>query len=109
MLLSGVPVNVDVQTFTYKQPIITNVMRYQMQNIIDYTGELIHTSNPNKPNAKTDVRDYMAAVDSSAYLVYGMTMNLCNIILWFKNYVMAHPDPMENNKNWKVGVVGQQL
>lgn len=109
MLLSGVPVNVDVQTFTYKQPIITNVMRYQMQNIIEYTGELIHTSNPNKPNAKTDVRDYMAAVDSSAYLVYGMTMNLCNIILWFKNYVMAHPDPMENNKNWKVGVVGQQL
>jgi hypothetical protein len=76
-------------------------MKYQIQNIIDYTGELIHTSNPNKPN-KTDVKEYQNVLNNSAYLVYGMPMSLCNVILWFKNYVMAHPDPMENINSWTV-------
>ncbi|MBO2524688.1 MAG: hypothetical protein CW341_03150 [Bacteroidetes bacterium] len=101
LLLSGVTVNVETKSFTYNQRILTDVMKLQIQNIIDYTGGLIHTSNPNK-SSKTDVKAYQKTVNNSPYLVYGMTMNLCNIILWFKNYIMSHPDPVENQKNWKV-------
>lgn len=101
LLLSGATVNVDTKLYTYNQRVITDVMKYQIQNIIDYTGELIHTSNPNKPN-KTDVKEYQNVLNNSAYLVYGMTMSLCNVILWFKNYVMAHPDPTVNINSWTV-------
>lgn len=101
LLLSGVTVNVGNQSFAYKQPVITEVMKYQMQNIIDYPGGYIHTNNPQKAQ-KTDVKDYQDAVSHSAYLVYGMTMHLCNIILWFSNYVKSHPDPVVNVNNWTV-------
>jgi hypothetical protein len=102
LLLSGVTVNADTKLFTYNQRVITDVMKYQIQNIIEYTGEFIHTSSSKKQNNKTDVKDYQNAVKNSAYLVYVMTMSLCNVILWFKNYVMAHPNYEDNKKDWKI-------
>ena len=100
LLLSGETVNIDNQSFTYKERIITDVMKYQIKNIINYVGNLLHTNSPEK--TPPDLKVYMKEVGNSPYLVYSMTMSLCDIILWFRNYVKAHPYPEENSQNWTV-------
>lgn len=100
-MLGGDSTDNDKKTksYLYPQPIINSILKYQIIGIVTQTGEYLHTDKKSGPSSTTEL---LASVNNSPYLVYGMTMNLCNIILWFKNYIMFHPNPKENLKNWIV-------
>lgn len=88
--------------------IITDVMFYQMKNIINYAGNLIHTktNKSQRPDTyKKDLEEYIDAVGNSQYLIHGLTIILCDIIMWFKHYVNDHPDPNVNKNNWEITVI----
>lgn len=100
-MLSGLPTDNDKRTvsYSYDVPIINSILNYQIKGIVDQTGEYLHTDRIGGQVSNTS--ELMASVNNSPYLVYGMTMNLCNILLWFANYVKANPDPNENMKKWR--------
>lgn len=100
-MLGGDPTDNDKRTvsYVYKEP-INNILKYQIIGIVNQTGEYLHTDKAGGQVSHTS--ELLASVNHSPYLVYGMTMNLCNIILWFKHYILEHPDPKENMKNWIV-------
>ena len=78
---------------------ISDILKYQVIGIVNQTGEYLHTDKMGGQVSATN--ELMASVNNSPYLVYGMTMNLCNIILWFANYVKVNQNPAENMKKWK--------
>ena len=86
-------------TYIYNKPIINSILKYQIIGIVNQTGEYLHTDRTGGQVSSTS--ELMASVNNSPYLVYGMTMNLCNILLWFANFVKANPDPVENKKKWR--------
>lgn len=100
-MLGGDSTDNDKRTITYiySEPIIDNILKYQVIGIVNQTGEYLHTDKMGGQVSATN--ELMASVNNSPYLVYGMTMNLCNIILWFANYVKVNQNPAENMKKWK--------
>lgn len=100
-MLGGLSTENDKRTmsYVYDVPIINSILNYQIKGIVDQTGEYLHTGR--NGGQVSGISELMASVNNSPYLVYGMTMNLCNIILWLANYVKANPDPVENMKKWR--------
>lgn len=99
-MLGGMPTDDDNKsTFKYTEPIINDILKYQVIGIIKQTGEYLHTDRKN--GQKSDTNELLLSVNQAPYFVYGMTMNLCNIILWFANFLKHNPDPEKNKKKWE--------
>lgn len=45
-------------------------------------------------------KDYLRYAESSTYLLKSFTMQLCDLILWYRNYLHEHKDIVENEANW---------
>lgn len=44
----------------------------------------------------------MTAVENSTFLLKSFTLQFCDLILWYRNYLREHPDKEENAKNWEI-------
>lgn len=47
-------------------------------------------------------KEYMKHVDNSTFLLKSFTLQFCDIILWYRNYLQSHKDKTENSKNWEI-------
>ena len=75
--------------------IINNVLF----NIVNTTGSSVHTEGDSNATM-VNFNQYQAGTGETSYLLKSFAFQLCDIILWFNNYIKAHPDPIENGKNW---------
>lgn len=49
-----------------------------------------------------EASNYLQTVGYSTYLLKSYALNLCDLIIWYRNYLRIHPDFEENAKNWEV-------
>ena len=49
-----------------------------------------------------NIPDYIKCVNGSTYLLKSFTLQLCDLILWYRNYLREHPDKEQNAKNWEI-------
>ncbi len=47
-------------------------------------------------------KDYMTSVDSSTFLLKSYALQLCDFVLWYRNYLREHPDKERNALEWEV-------
>ena len=59
-----------------------------------------HSDNDEDNEIKRE--DYLQNVDNSTFLLKSYTMQLCDIIVWYKNYLRNHSDKETNMKAWEV-------
>lgn len=93
--------NTNGTTYSYPSQICNDLIKSYIKNIIELTGNFIHTGNT-QLDSGCDIKQYLKQVNNSSYLVKSLTFGLCDVLLWFKSYIMANPDPTVNRTKWTI-------
>lgn len=59
-------------------------------------------SDDNEDENKLNKNEYLKYVDGSTYLLKSFSLQLCDMILWYRNYLREHGDKEVNAMNWEV-------
>lgn len=84
-----------------KKPIVPKIISDFMKVIIDTVSTEMHANSEDSIYEKADIPSYLPLVDNSTYLLKSYTFQLCDIILWYRNYLKNHQDIEQNKKNWE--------
>lgn len=60
----------------------------------------VHSASDNPD--KVNIPEYLHGVDNSTFLLKSFTLQLCDLILWYRNYLREHPDEELNALEWNV-------
>lgn len=70
-----------------------------LYDIVNMVGSLVHSS-PGDSTYETDkFKRYMLETGRTTYLLKSYALQLCDVILWFNNYIKLHGDTEANKKN----------
>jgi len=69
-----------------------------VQSILFITGAASHTIDPDMKN-NINLMDYRKVINSP-YLLYCLTFQLMDVLVWFKEYVDEHSNIEENKTHW---------
>jgi hypothetical protein len=82
-----------------------------VQSIINVTGAASHTTTADTKN-NVNLQEYRKTVNSP-YLLYSLTFQLMDVLIWFKNYMDANTDVAKNKSLWldsgNKGIVSKEL
>ena len=70
-----------------------------VKNILFITGSASHTTDP-KLEKNINIQEYRKSINTP-YLLYSLTLQLMDILIWFDEYIKRHPDPEKNKKFWE--------
>jgi hypothetical protein len=85
---------------------LPNVLKDSIQRLIEISAAYEHSENKvateeqQKNSRQTSA--FLEKIDNAPYLLRGMVMELCNIILWYAAYLDEHDDEEINALNWEV-------
>jgi hypothetical protein len=86
--------------------ILPNVLKDSFQRLIEISAANEHAENKgaNEEQQKNSRQTsaFLAKIGNAPYLLRGMVMELCNIILWYAAYLDEHDDEEINALNWDV-------
>lgn len=86
--------------------ILPNVLKDSFQRLIEISAANEHAENKgaNEEQQKNSRQTsaFLEKIGNAPYLLRGMVMELCNIILWYANYLYEHDDEEINALNWEV-------
>lgn len=97
MVISGrpgdkCPYEVDVNVFP-------RILYNNLSNIINTTGSSVHSSSGDS-GFSASFSQYSKETGGTSYLLKSFAYQLCDVILWYNNYIRDHNDPKDNSKNW---------
>ena len=81
-------------------PALPIVMQKTMQSMVDILPADVHKKSCNV--RKANIPDYLASVNGTSFLLKSFAFQLCDIILWYKNYLVDHNDIEQNKKRWDI-------
>ena len=84
-----------------KTPILPKVLQSSVHEMEDAVPTTVHANTDSKINHKRIIPNYLPQVDNSSFLLKSYTFQLCDLILWYKNYLKDHKNIEENKKKWK--------
>lgn len=107
-ILSGKEVEVikDENVSITSKNILPNVLKESFQRLIEISSAYEHAVNKNADeqqlanSRQTSV--FLESIGNAPYLLRSMTMDLCNIILWYASYLKDHGDEEMNALDWNV-------
>lgn len=86
--------------------ILPNVLKDSFQRLIEISAAYEHAENKgaNEEQQKNSRQTsaFLDKINNAPYLLRGMVMELCNIILWYATYLDEHDDEEINALNWEV-------
>lgn len=106
MILSGKTISVDSKQLITSHEILPKVLKNTFQNLIEIAAAYEHAPNKNVNKQQYDnsrhTDEFLDYVGNAPYLLRGMTMELCDIILWYAHYLDEHDDEELNALEWQV-------
>jgi hypothetical protein len=75
------------------------IIANNIKNILEITGGASHTSEPEKAEL-VNLHTYWTQV-KSPFLLYSLTFMLCDILIWYKEYIAVNNDVNTNKSHWK--------
>lgn len=105
MLLSGKSVTVGEKKIT-SDKILPNVLKDSFQRLVEIAASYEHAENTDatkeqKANSR-QTQSFLASIGYAPYLLRGMVMEICTIILWYSNYLEEHDDEELNRLKWEI-------
>lgn len=80
-------------------PVILKQLAVWLKEAIYQTGGAAHTTSLEEEIAR-NLDNYLPHVDGSPYMLRSLVMGLCDFILWYDNFIKAHPDAEINAVNF---------
>ena len=83
-----------------KKHVLPNVLEKVMKEMVNIIPAYCHSDSGEK--AIINKEEYFNHVDCSTYLLKSFTFQLCDIILWYKNYLRENRNAEHNISGWEV-------
>lgn len=80
-------------------PIVPKQLADWLKSAIFQTGGAAHTTTADEEMAM-NLEKYLPHVGGSPYMLRSLVMGLCDFILWYDNFIKAHPDEEMNALNF---------
>ena len=95
--------NKDNDEVPYKasKKIFNETIGKNVWNMISTTGSFLHANNPANSENNTQIHEYLRMTGNSSYLIRSFALQLCDLILWYNNYLKQNPNKEKNMSNWK--------
>ncbi len=71
-----------------------------MRAMVNIIPPFCHSDSGIEDNVRK--KEYMTSVENSTFLLKSFTLQFCDLILWYRNYLHEHGDIEQNTKNWEV-------
>lgn len=81
--------------------VFPKIIQDNMIHMIHTAGSDVHTSSADDEDTK-HLQEYLKEVGNTSYLLKSYALQLCDVILWYKDYVKLHDDEEINALNWEV-------
>ena len=106
LILSGLPVTWGkepnkVTIVDVNRTVFPKIIQDNMIHMIHTAGSDVHTSSADDEDTK-HLQEYLKEVGNTSYLLKSYALQLCDVILWYKDYVKLHDDEEINALNWEV-------
>ena len=80
--------------------ILPEAMANMVKTMVNVIPPFCHSDGGNEEGVSK--KEYMQYVSSSTFLLRSFTLQLCDFILWYSNYLREHPDEELNALEWEV-------
>lgn len=90
----------EIVVIESKKQIFSPVIIRIIKELINVIPAFCHSDTEEEGEIKKE--KYLKSVDNSVYLLRSFTFQLCDVILWYKNYIKSHNDKDENLKAWEI-------
>ena len=108
-LLAGVDATVkknpeipEIVKYKSHSPILPKILQGILREIVNVVPKMLHAEDEDtNSNEERKGIEYLLMVDNSTYLLKSYTFQLCDLILWYRNYLKDHKDKNANMKNWE--------
>lgn len=90
----------EVVVIECKGQVLSPVLKKVIRELVGVIPAFCHSDNEEEGDVKKE--EYLNSVDDSALLLKSFALQLCDIILWYKNYLRKHPDKNENKTMWEI-------
>ena len=101
-ILAGKPAlnKKDVVAIQSNKRILPETMATIVKTMVNVIPPFCHSDSGNKEGVSK--KEYMKYVNASTYLLQSFTLQLCDLILWYRNYLREHTDDELNALEWDV-------
>ena len=90
----------DIVVIESKKQALPPVIRRIMKEMTLIIPAFCHSDTEEEGEIKKE--EYLESVDNSVFLLRSFTYQLCDVILWYKNYLKDHNDKSDNQKAWEI-------
>ena len=84
-----------------EKAVLPKIIQDNIIHMIHTAGSDVHTSSIDDDDTK-HLQEYLKEVGNSSYLLKSYALQLCDIILWYKDYINRHDDEEINALNWDI-------
>ena len=88
-------------TYKAKQAILPKILAGCLKEMVNTIPTSVHSSDKTDTKNKRNLHDYLPSVNNSPYLLRSYCFQICDLILWYHNYLKEHNNKKENSKNWE--------
>ena len=101
-LLAGKPAlnKKGVAVIQSNKCILPEAMAKMVKTMVNVIPPFCHSDGGNEDGVSK--KEYLKYVNSSTFLLRSFTLQLCDFILWYSNYLREHPDEELNALEWEV-------
>ena len=101
-LLAGKPAlnKKDVVVIQSNKRILPEALAKMVKTMVNIIPPFCHSDGGNEDEVRK--KEYMKYVSSSTFLLRSFTLQLCDFILWYCQYLREHPDTELNALEWEV-------
>jgi hypothetical protein len=101
-LLAGKPAlnKKEVAVIQSNKRILPEAMAKMIKTMVNVIPPFCHSDGGNEDGVSK--KEYLKYVNSSTFLLRSFTLQLCDFILWYSNYLREHPDEELNALEWEV-------
>jgi len=90
----------DIVVVESKEAVLPTALNYSVRAMVNILPADVH-SKSGDANA-VNIPDYIKCVDGSTYLLNSFALQLCDLIVWYRNYLREHGDKEDNASKWEI-------
>jgi len=86
-------------TYSIDKNIFPRIFYNNVWNIVNTIGSSVHSATEGN-GIMVSFKQYQAGTGETPYLLKSFAYQLCDVILWYGNYIKENNDPTVNERNW---------
>jgi hypothetical protein len=90
----------DIVIVECKKQVLPAVLRETLRAMTRIIPAFCHSDNKEEKDVKKE--EYFGIVDNSTLLLKSFTLQLCDFILWYRNFLKENGNVEQNANNWEV-------